>query len=72
MCTAIAYKRNDLLYGVNKAGHFGNVPYMNSTPLPAPRGMKRQRVSFVYSRNENAVYWFSDGDITRTEKHAFS
>lgn len=30
------------------------------------------RVSFVYSRNENCVYYFTDGDISRVEKHIFA
>ena len=29
------------------------------------------RVSFVYSRNENKVYYFLDGDISNTETHSF-
>lgn len=29
------------------------------------------RVSFVYSKNRNAVYYFLDGDISKIETHSF-
>ena len=96
MCTAIAYKGNDLLYGfnldidpavwrfsvrktksyfavgitvgkttylvhgVNKTGRFGNVPYMNSEPLPAPSGAKRERIDLLNDRYIRGKYSFAD------------
>lgn len=35
-------------------------------------GQWATRVSFVYSRNENAVYYFPDGDISRRSRHTFA
>ena len=34
-------------------------------------GQWATRVTFVYSRNENAVHYFLDGDITQTRTHCF-
>lgn len=104
MCTAIAYKGNDLLYGFNldidpavwrfsvrktksyfavgitvgkttylvhgvsKTGRFGNVPYMNSEPLPAPSGAKRERIDLLNDRYIRGKYSFADVEtILRTK-----
>lgn len=96
MCTAIAKKGNDILYGfnldidpaawnfdiyktksifsvgitvgkttyythgVNRNGHFGNIPYMNGEVFPAPKGMRRERLDLLVDRYLRGKYSFSD------------
>lgn len=96
MCTAIAYKGNDLLYGfnldidpavwhyslhktgslfavgitvgkttyyvhgVNRDGHFGNVPYCNGERFPVPRGAGRERIDLLSDRYLRGKYSFAD------------
>lgn len=104
MCTAIAFKGNDLLYGfnldidpkvwnysvqktnsvfaigitvgkttyyvhgINKNGHFGNVPYMNGDMFPVPRGVRRERIDLMNDRYIKGRYSFSDiEEILRTK-----
>lgn len=104
MCTAIAHKGNDLIYGfnldidpavwdfslhktknlfavgitvgkttyfvhgVNRNGHFGNVPYMNGESFPAERGMKRERIDLMNDRYIRGKYTFADvEEIARTK-----
>ena len=104
MCTAIAYKGNDLLYGfnldidpvvwnysiektkssfaigitvektlyyvhgVNRNGHFGNVPYMNGDTFPIPHGVRRERIDLMNDRYIRGRYSFEDiEEILRTK-----
>ncbi len=104
MCTAIAYRGNDLLYGfnldidpavwdysirktknyfavgitvgkttylvhgVNRAGNFGNVPYMNGEVFPVPKGTKRERIDLMSDRYIRGKYSFADIEkILRTK-----
>lgn len=103
MCTAIAFKGNDLIYGfnldidpevwkfsiyktksvfalgvtvgkttyfvhgVNRDGHFGNVPYMNGESFSVPRGVRRERIDLLNDRYIRGKYSFADvGEILRT------
>ena len=94
MCTAIAKKGHDLLYGfnldidpdvwdfslyksdkvftvgikvgstvyythgVNRDGHFGNVPYMNGAEFTPPRGARRERIDLMTDRYIRGNYSF--------------
>lgn len=96
MCTAIAKKGKDILYGfnldidpetwnfalyknakvftvgikvgstlyythgVNRDGHFGNVPYMNGEPFTPPRGIPRERIDLMTDRYLRGKYSFAD------------
>lgn len=105
MCTAIAYKGNDLLYGfnldidpdvwrysihktksffavgitvdkttyyvhgVNKNGHFGNVPYMNGETFPISHGTRGERIDLMNDRYIRGRYSFGDiEEILRTKE----
>lgn len=105
MCTAIAFKGNDLIYGfnldidpdmwqysvhktksvfaigitvgkttyyvhgVNKNGHFGNVPYMNGDTFAIPRGARRERIDLMSDRYIRGKYSFGDvEEILRTKE----
>ena len=104
MCTAIAFKGKDLLYGfnldidpavwnwslhktkklfavgitvgkttyyvhgINRTGHFGNVPYMNGEVLPVPKGARRERIDIMSDRYIRGKYSFKDvEEILRTK-----
>lgn len=104
MCTAIAYKGSDLLYGfnldidpavwdfslhktnnlfavgitvgktthyvhgVNRNGHFGNVPYMNGESFPVRRGKRAERIDLMNDRYIRGQYTFADvEEIVRTK-----
>lgn len=104
MCTAIAYKGKDLLYGfnldidpdvwqysiqktgsifavgitvgkttylvhgINKNGHFGNVPYMNGEAVLVPRGARRERIDLMSDRYIRGKYSFENiEEILRTK-----
>lgn len=96
MCTAIAKKGNDLIYGfnldidpeawhfdlvkkpglfsvgitvgkttyythgVNRDGHFGNVPYMNGERFEVPHGAKRERIDLMTDRYLRGKYDYAD------------
>ena len=98
MCTAIAKKGSDILYGfnldidpaawsfalyktktvfsvgitvghttyythgVNRLGHFGNVPYMNGERFPVPKGMRRERIDLMVNRYLRGKYSLADVD----------
>lgn len=104
MCTAIAKKGSDLIYGfnldvdpavwnygvyktgryftvgitvgktvyfthgVNRNGHFGNVPYMNGERFEIPRGARRERIDLMNDRYIRGKYSFEDvEEIVRTK-----
>lgn len=104
MCTAIARKGKDILYGfnldidpdmwhfdlyktkrvfsvgitagrttyythgVNRDGHFANVPYMNGEVFPVPKGMRRERLDLLTDRYLRGKYSFADvEEILRTK-----
>lgn len=96
MCTAIAKKGNDLLYGfnldidpgvwsfdiyktnnyftigikvgktvyfthgVNRNGHFSNVPYMNGERFKVPKGSRRERIDLMADRYIRGKYSFEE------------
>lgn len=47
-------------HGVNRDGHFGNVPYMNGEVFPVPRGARRERIDLLVDRYIRGKYSFED------------
>ncbi len=48
------------VHGINKNGSFGNTPYMNGTPIPPPKGLRRERIDLMNDRYVRGRYAFSD------------
>lgn len=56
------------VHGVNRSGHFGNVPYMNGDTFPIPRGTRRARIDLMNDRYIRGKYSFNDiEEILRTK-----
>lgn len=63
-----AGKTTCYVHGINKNGNFGNVPYMNGTPIPPPKGLRRERIDLMNDRYVRGNYAFSDiEDVLRTK-----
>ena len=61
-------KTTYLVHGVNRAGNFGNVPYMNGEVFPVPRGVRRERIDLMSDRYIRGKYSFADvEEILRTK-----
>ena len=61
-------KTTYLTHGVNAAGRFSNVPYMNGSSAAPAKGAKRERIDLITDRYIRGKYSFDDvKNITETK-----